>query len=50
MFWYIFFFEALGEMILAGAFAGWYWTMDKETDLPRMGLLTSAGRTCRYHL
>ena len=26
LFWLIFFLSAMGEMIMAGAFAGWYWT------------------------
>lgn len=26
LFWGVFFMEALGQMVLAGAFAGWYWT------------------------
>lgn len=29
LFWLLFFVEALGEMVLAGAFAGWYWCSDK---------------------
>ena len=50
MFWLLFFIEALGEMVMAGAFSGWYWTMDKEGDMSNGGLAASLYRTCRYHL
>jgi len=50
MFWLLFFVEALGEMVMAGAFAGWYWTMDKSGDLEHGGLLQSFKRTLFYHL
>ena len=26
LFWLLFFFGAMGEMVMAGAFSGWYWT------------------------
>jgi len=47
--WMLFFFSAMGEMILAGAFASWYWTFDKS-DTPSLPLLSSIGRVLRYHL
>lgn len=50
VFWLIFFTEALGEMVMAGVFAGWYWTLDKENDLPSSPILSSIHRTFRYHL
>ena len=50
LFWILFFVEALGEMVMAGVFAGWYWTMDKDNDLPASPLLSSLYRTIRYHL
>ncbi|KAF0288293.1 Choline transporter-like protein 2 [Amphibalanus amphitrite] len=50
LFWGLFFCSALGELILAGAFAGWYWTFDKKHDLPSLPVLSSAGRAFRYHL
>merc|ERR1719334_13650 len=36
-------------MVLAGAFASWYWTFDKD-DTPSLPLLSSIGRALRYHL
>ena len=50
LFWGLFFCSALGELILAGAFASWYWTFDKKHDLPSLPVLSSAGRAVRYHL
>lgn len=48
-FWVIFFISAFGEMVLAGAFATWYWTFHKS-DVPFFTLTKSVGRTTRYHL
>ena len=50
LFWLLFFIEALEQMVMAGAFAGWYWTMDKTGDMSQGGLVPSLRRTCRYHL
>merc|ERR1711862_467112 len=47
--WMLFFFSAMGEMVLAGAFASWYWTFNKN-DTPSLPLLSSIGRVLRYHL
>ena len=33
----------MGEMVLAGAFASWYWTFDKD-NTPSLPLLSSIGR------
>lgn len=50
LFWGLCFVTALGEMVLAGAFASWYWVLDKS-DIPTFPVLNSFGRTLRfYHL
>ena len=36
-------------MVLAGAFASWYWVLDKK-DVPKLPLLSSFYRVFRYHL
>jgi len=48
LFWSLCFVTAMGEMVLAGAFSSWYWTLHKS-DLPSLPLLGSFGRTLRYH-
>jgi len=48
LFWGMCFVSALGEMVLAGAFSSWYWSFDKS-DVPALPVLTSLGRTFRYH-
>ena len=50
IFWGIFFMEAFGQLVLAGAFAGWYWTFKKPDNLPANGLSASLYRSIRYHL
>ena len=40
----------LGQLVLAGAFAGWYWTFKKPDNLPSNGLSCSFYRAVRYHL
>ena len=50
LFWLLFFIEAMEEMVMAGAFSGWYWTRDKTGDIPNGGLMASLSRTCRFHL
>ena len=45
----MFFVTAFEEMVMAGAFASWYWTMDKK-NLPAAPLTSSLWRTVRYHL
>jgi choline transporter-like protein 2/4/5 len=49
VFWGLFFVSALGQMILAGTFATWYWTFNKS-DVPFFTVTISTGRTFRYHL
>lgn len=48
-FWLIFFISAFSEMVLAGTFARWYWTLRKE-DVPFFTLTGSLYRTIRFHL
>ena len=48
-FWLVFFISAFAEMVLAGTFARWYWTMRKE-DVPYFTLTRSIYRTFRFHL
>ena len=50
LFWLLFFIEAMEEMVMAGAFSGWYWTRDKTGEIPNGGLMASLHRTCRFHL
>jgi len=40
---------ALGQCVLAGAFASWFWAWDKKNDVPTLPLINSLGRTLRYH-
>ncbi|XP_044728257.1 choline transporter-like 2 [Chrysoperla carnea] len=47
--WAMFFVSALGEMILAGTFASWFWTFNKH-NVPSCTLFKSIYRTFRYHL
>eukprot|EP00095_Tigriopus_kingsejongensis_P005861 maker-scaffold38_size502422-snap-gene-1.13 protein:Tk05861 transcript:maker-scaffold38_size502422-snap-gene-1.13-mRNA-1 annotation:"hypothetical protein DAPPUDRAFT_305570" len=47
--WGLFFISAMEEMIMAGAFAAWYWTRDKK-NLASAPLAKSFHRTFRYHL
>lgn len=47
--WGLFFLAALDEMVLAGVFASWYWTLDKS-KVPTFPLLASFYRTLRYHI
>ncbi|CAG9809296.1 unnamed protein product [Chironomus riparius] len=48
-FWLLFFVSAFSEMVLAGTFARWYWTM-KKSDVPFFNLTRSIYRTVRFHL
>ncbi|XP_047500842.1 choline transporter-like protein 2 isoform X2 [Penaeus chinensis] len=50
LFWSLFFISAFGEMVLAGAFASWYWAFDKSKDVPSLPVTYSFGRTLRYHI
>lgn len=48
-FWLVFFISAFAEMVLAGCFARWYWTLHKK-DVPFFTLTGSIYRTFRFHL
>ena len=48
LFWGLFFASALGEMVLAGAFATWYWSFEKPRDVPFYTVTHSFFRTIRY--
>lgn len=47
--WTYFFLIGVNQVTLAGAFATWYWALDKRA-LPRFPVLKSFWRTIRYHL
>ena len=49
LYWGLFFASALGELILAGVFAKWYWTYDKK-DVPCCTLAESMFNAFVYHL
>ncbi|CAG7833342.1 unnamed protein product [Allacma fusca] len=48
--WLLCFIEDFGEMVLAGSFAGWYWTFNRKKDLITFPVASSFSRTFRYHL
>ncbi|XP_050389089.1 choline transporter-like protein 2 [Patella vulgata] len=48
-FWLMNFVVALGEMVLAGAFASYYWAFDKPKDIPSYPLFNSLYRAIRFH-
>ncbi|XP_041370841.1 choline transporter-like protein 4 [Gigantopelta aegis] len=48
--WILNFIIALGQMVLAGAFASYYWAYEKPKDIPAFPLAGSLWRTVRYHL
>jgi len=50
LYWGVFFFGAFGEMVLAGVFSQWYWTLDKKKNLPRCALGTSLWNATVFHL
>lgn len=50
LFWGMFFIDGLSQMILAGAFASWYWAYNKPKDVPLFPICAAFGRTFRYHL
>ena len=43
-FWLANFVLALGQVTLAGAFASYYWAMNKPDDLPAFPLFSAFGR------
>ncbi|XP_021948484.1 choline transporter-like protein 4 isoform X3 [Folsomia candida] len=48
--WLLCFVNDLGDMVLAGSFAGWYWTFNRKKDLALFPVASSFFRTVRYHL
>lgn len=40
---------AITMMSISGAVSSWYWVLDKD-DTPRLAILGSVWRTCRYHI
>ena len=44
------FFGAFGEMVLAGVFSQYYWTLNKKKDLPRCAIGTSLWNATVFHL
>jgi choline transporter-like protein 2/4/5 len=48
-FWLLFFISGFSEMVLAGTFAQWYWTVNKS-DVPFFTVTGSVYRTLRFHL
>ncbi|XP_032868048.1 choline transporter-like protein 2 isoform X3 [Amblyraja radiata] len=49
-FWLVNFIIALGEIVLAGAFASYYWAFNKPADMPTFPVMSSMGRALRYHV
>ncbi|XP_020916237.1 choline transporter-like protein 4 isoform X2 [Exaiptasia diaphana] len=47
--WIMNFIIALGQCVLAGAFASWYFAFHKPDDVPTLPVLSSLWRTLRYH-
>ncbi|XP_060094688.1 choline transporter-like protein 4 [Heteronotia binoei] len=47
--WCINFVLALGQCVLAGAFASYYWAFNKPRDIPACAVTSSFIRTLRYH-
>ncbi|XP_070581822.1 choline transporter-like protein 2 isoform X2 [Ptychodera flava] len=50
LFWMMCFVVALGQIVLAGAFASYYWAFHKPKDIPSFPVTMSLGRALRYHL
>ena len=50
LYWGVFFFGAFGELVLAGVFSQWYWTLDKSKDLPSFALGTAIWNATVFHL
>ncbi|XP_073243444.1 choline transporter-like protein 4 isoform X2 [Porites lutea] len=47
--WIMNFIIALGQCVLAGAFASWYFAYHKPDDVPALPIISSLWRTLRYH-
>ncbi|XP_004695200.1 PREDICTED: choline transporter-like protein 4 [Condylura cristata] len=50
LFWTINWVLALGQCVLAGAFASFYWALHKPKDIPTFPLCSAFTRTLRYHI
>ncbi|XP_006823430.1 choline transporter-like protein 2 [Saccoglossus kowalevskii] len=50
LFWIMNFIVALDQIVLAGAFASYYWAFTKPKDIPVFPVSYSLGRSLRYHL
>ncbi|ESO92820.1 hypothetical protein LOTGIDRAFT_120296 [Lottia gigantea] len=48
--WVMNFIVALGQIVLAGAFASYYWAFNKPDDIAAFPLVASFWRAIRYHL
>ncbi|XP_032997584.1 choline transporter-like protein 4 [Lacerta agilis] len=48
--WCINFVIALGQCVLAGAFASYYWAFNKPQDIPTCAVCSAFVRTLRYHI
>ncbi|XP_042305039.1 choline transporter-like protein 4 [Sceloporus undulatus] len=48
--WCINFVIALGQCVLAGAFASYYWAFNKPRDIPACAVSAAFIRTLRYHI
>ncbi|XP_077616987.1 choline transporter-like protein 4 isoform X2 [Crocuta crocuta] len=49
LFWTLNWVLALGQCVLAGAFASFYWAFHKPRDIPTFPLISAFIRTLRYH-
>ncbi|PAA76334.1 hypothetical protein BOX15_Mlig003702g2 [Macrostomum lignano] len=49
-FWLSAFVVSFGQLVLAGAFASYYWAWEKPKDIPALPILHSLARAVRYHL
>uniref|UniRef100_A0A8D2KV47 Choline transporter-like protein n=1 Tax=Varanus komodoensis TaxID=61221 RepID=A0A8D2KV47_VARKO len=48
--WCLNFVIALGQCVLAGAFASYYWAFNKPRDIPACAVISAFLRTLRYHI
>lgn len=50
LYWGTFFFSAFAELVLAGVFSQWYWTMNKNKDIPNCVLGMAMWNATVFHL
>ena len=48
--WILAFIIGFGQLVLAGAFASWYWAWEKPKDIPAFPVVASLWRSVRYHI